>query len=253
MSEMAAEEADGEEQEDVLALTEVPAALASPRRDGGEAGETVEKEDGGENEVPVAEPVDEAFAPVELGERGGGRTAGEIAADWPGVMAGEAPPDGDSGTEAELWKDGPVWTVRGGSAEIDTAQKLALVERVEQTADALRTARSGRAGGMELAHSVAEPGGPVDGLEQAVRMQAAGTALDGVRQASASAAGSGLEGLYRQAVEAARPAAPALAPERAGRTVRVQEPGSAASLAVDELDRAVRRDSRRYDGGLSIF
>ena len=45
--------------------------------------------------------------------------------------------------------------------------------------------------------------------------------------------------------------------DRAGGAARRPGPasgaGGAASLAVDELDRAVRRDSRRYDGGMSIF
>ncbi len=66
---------------------------------------------------------------------------------------------------------------------------------------------------------------------------------------------SGLEGLYRQTVRAVRPAAPVQAPggEPSGRTLRAGEPGRTAALTVDELDRAVRRDSRRYDGGMTIF
>jgi hypothetical protein len=35
--------------------------------------------------------------------------------------------------------------------------------------------------------------------------------------------------------------------------VRVQEAERGAALTAEELDRAVRRDSRRYDGGMSIF
>ena len=81
-------------------------------------------------------------------------------------------------------------------------------------------------------------------------------ALEGVGRSGAARAGleqAGLKGLYRQTVQGLRPAAPVLLPEQVGRTARAQEPGSAASLAVDELDRAVRRDSRRYDGGMSIY
>ena len=63
----------------------------------------------------------------------------------------------------------------------------------------------------------------------------------------------GLEGLYRQAVQAARPAAQALAVPQRDQTVRPEEPEVPRQLTVDELDRAVRRDSRRYDGGLEIF
>lgn len=64
----------------------------------------------------------------------------------------------------------------------------------------------------------------------------------------------GLEGLYRRAAQAVRPAAAQILPvERAGRTFRGEEPGRTAALTVEELDRAVRRDSRRYDGGMTIF
>ena len=67
------------------------------------------------------------------------------------------------------------------------------------------------------------------------------------------AAEKGLEGLYRQTVQASRPAAQNLPVEQAGRMPLAQEPGRTAALTVDELDRAVRRDSRRYDGGMTIF
>lgn len=64
----------------------------------------------------------------------------------------------------------------------------------------------------------------------------------------------GLEALYRQAAQAARPAAPqAQAAPRPGQAVRLGEPDTPRQLTVDELDRALRRDSRRYDGGLEIF
>ena len=69
----------------------------------------------------------------------------------------------------------------------------------------------------------------------------------------AAVAERGLEELYRRAAQAARPAAQSLPVEQAGRTRHAEEPGRAAALTVDELDRAVRRDSRRYDGGITIF
>ena len=71
--------------------------------------------------------------------------------------------------------------------------------------------------------------------------------------ASLQPAERGLEGLYRQAVRAARPAAQAPAAPRQGQAVRLGEPETPRQLTVDELDRAARRDSRRYDGGLDIF
>ena len=66
---------------------------------------------------------------------------------------------------------------------------------------------------------------------------------------------AGLEELYRETVRETLPST-ALAVPQGGRgefASRGPEPGSAASLAVDELDRAVRRDSRRYDGEMSIY
>ena len=68
-----------------------------------------------------------------------------------------------------------------------------------------------------------------------------------------TADGQGLETLYRQTVRAGLPPVQALPVEQAGRTFRAEEPGRTAALTVDELDRAVRRDSRRYDGGMTLF
>lgn len=68
-----------------------------------------------------------------------------------------------------------------------------------------------------------------------------------------AAAERGLEELYRRTAQAVRLSAQNLPVEQAGRTLRAEEPGRAAALTVDELDRAVRRDSRRYDGGMTIF
>ncbi len=76
---------------------------------------------------------------------------------------------------------------------------------------------------------------------------------EGGKTQSPPASQGGLEGLYRQAVQAARPAAQALAVPQRDQTVRPEEPEVPRQLTVDELDRAVRRDSRRYDGGLEIF
>lgn len=62
---------------------------------------------------------------------------------------------------------------------------------------------------------------------------------------------SGLEGLYRRATETAL--APAAVPAAgAGQSV-LREEAPAAGLTAEELDRAVRRDSRRYDGAMSIY
>ena len=93
-------------------------------------------------------------------------------------------------------------------------------------------------------------GRAAEGLRLAKPAASAGA---GAAAAPGTAAERGLEGLYRRTAQAGRPAAQSLPVEQAGRTRYAEEPGRAAALTVDELDRAVRRDSRRYDGGMSIF
>ena len=142
----------------------------------------------------------------------------------------------------EFWKDSPVWTVRSMDTGMDEAQRAALTGRTVQAGEALRALRDG---------DLARPG-----LERTAQGDTSGLASEGAGTSGMAPGGpeqAGLKGLYRQTVRGMRPAAPALPPEQAGRTARAQEPGSAASLAVDELDRAVRRDSRRYDGGMNIY
>ena len=154
------------------------------------------------------------------------------------VTTGEIAPERSEPIAGELWKDGPVWTVRGAGPEADEARRMAAVERTARTEEVLQPPRDGD---------------PVwVGLERAARGGAAGLTLEGVGR-STGLEQTGLKGLYRQTVRGLQPAAPALPPEQSGRTARAQESGSAASLAVDELDRAVRRDSRRYDGGMNIY
>ena len=88
----------------------------------------------------------------------------------------------------------------------------------------------------------------------------AGTEADGAagpgRRPEAGTAGSALAGLaelYRGAASEGRAPAPAAVPEGGRRTVLERTAEGAPGLTVEELDRAVRRDSRRYDGGMSIF
>lgn len=61
---------------------------------------------------------------------------------------------------------------------------------------------------------------------------------------------SGVKRLYRQTARAVSPAGPAVS-GGAARTVREEEP--AAALTMEELDRAMRRDSWRYDGEMGIY
>ena len=76
------------------------------------------------------------------------------------------------------------------------------------------------------------------------------------RRPEAGAAGSALAGLaelYRGAAAEGRAPAPAAVLEGGRRTVLERTAEGVPGLTVEELDRAVRRDSRRYDGGMSIF
>ena len=254
LAELAAED-DEEQQQDALALTMTEGAVpASPRGDGGEAGDggTGDGSSGGQTteEIVPEWPGQTAGMTEEsrTGDRSGGQTAGEIAPERPGLAAGGMEAAVESSRAAgEPWKDGSVWTVRGVEPEMDGPRRAAAAQRTDQAEDALRQVQDGGLAWI--------------GLGQAARGSVTGLALERVRRSEAAQAGlaqagleqAGLKGLYRQTVQGLRPAAPTLPPEQAGRTARAQEPGSAASLAVDELDRAMRRDSRRYDGGMSIY
>ncbi len=159
------------------------------------------------------------------------------SAEEPARPAGGAAdePDGeDSGSEEEP-EDGLIWRLDIGAAQrAEAAWRRALADRPDgAAAEALRMTAEGTMGTAAERLSV-EKGGE---LAQVVKHKPE----------------IGLEGLYRQTVRAVRPAPQALPVEQAGRTVRAEEPGRTAALTVDELDRAVRRDSRRYDGGMNIF
>ncbi len=174
-------------------------------------------------------------SPAEDG-RSGGQAAGQIGLERPGQNAGKM--DEDSGRPEALWKEGPVWSVRSVEPDMDAARRQAMPKQLQGAEDELWTA-----GTAETQARQRTAGYTTEGAAEAL--------LAGARRAIEAQAG--LEGLYRQTVRGARPAAPALPPEQAGQPARAQELGGTAPLAVDELDRAVRRDSRRYDGGMSIF
>ena len=180
------------------------------------------EEDEEEQKDILALPVTEESVPVSSRNSGGeaGRTVTESIE-----------------SAGKLWKGGPVWTVQNVVSEMDEARRTAAAERTAQAGEVLQPPQNGE---------------PVwADLERAARGGIADLALESAGRSGVVWAG--LKGLYRQTVGGLRPAAPALPPEQAGRTAPAREPGSAASLAVDEMDRAVRRDSRRYDGGLSIY
>lgn len=171
------------------------------------------------------------LAPAELEGRRTGAGAGMEAADPERALA--------AGWEELFRPDGAAEESRtgGGAPGEDGPEPYGLA-----------AAGGGAGGGM--------PVRPEDGGAEAARLigplrgeyPAADRALDG-----GTAAERGLAELYRQTAQAARPALPPASGGGMARTDRAGEPGRSAGFTVDELDRAVRRDSRRYDGGLSIF
>ncbi len=151
----------------------------------------------------------------------------------PAPEAGKAPDPEDEagfsggGPETEVFRDRGPGPAQAGGPERDGAEERAGEALRELTAAAQAAQRQEGEG---------RDAGRADSLPRLRRE-----------------AGSGLEELYRRTARAVSPAALALPVEQAGRVWPAEEPGRSAALAVDELDRAVRRDSRRYDGGMSIF
>lgn len=192
------------------------------------------------------------------------------ALDGTAELRRPAPPRED-GAEDEMEPDGeqekaPEW--KPGHETRDAApEALGETDWAE-----VRTGGTDWAGlrtdGTDWARRTAEAGLETERPEWIRRAEGPAREMGGRLEAGAETAGTGLPGparkpdrggcaalmeLYRGAAEGARAPAPALAPERASRTVVEREAGGAPGLTVEELDRAVRRDSRRYDGGMSIF
>lgn len=95
-------------------------------------------------------------------------------------------------------------------------------------------------------------GRTADGIDEG--QTGAGAAEGPLRRTTEEQAGGrGLAELYRQTARAVRPAASAAAPARIGSRAPEREAGAPPPLTAEELDRAVRRDSRRYDGGMTIY
>lgn len=174
---------------------------------------------------------DEEEEDVLLREAGGVLPPPEDEAGEDGSAAGEnrAPEAGEDGlaaaeAAAEQGRDpgGVAEEFWGRAIDGQTAEQLAR-----------RTAQDGEAAAAAPPRRQGQGEGP--GAERA------------------RTAAEGLEALYRQTARAAQAAAPALEARPVERLVRVQEAEGGAALTAEELDRAVRRDSRRYDGGMSIF
>ncbi len=95
-----------------------------------------------------------------------------------------------------------------------------------------------------------------DGLGATARsvLRAGNTLTDdfAVKRLYRSAADSALAALYHRVRETVSPVQPAVPGH--GNTVVVREEAAAVpGLTEEKLDRSLRRDSRRYDGGMSIY
>ena len=215
------DEDDEDEWEDALELR----AAAVPAVPAAESGAEEAAESGAEGAAPALE--ENEGPPAEAGEP-----------DWILDMGSPLPESQEEVPGADGAVDG---TAENESAGDGAAEFLRdeLAAAVMGPGGSVVLRRPG-AGDMELAEAVGLPGW-------------AGAAEMGAVLNAGKPGDEGLEGLYKQAVQAGRPAAPSLPVEQAGRSMRAEEPGRTAALTVDELDRAVRRDSRRYDGGMTIY
>lgn len=153
----------------------------------------------------------------------------EKAPEWkPGYGMQDAAPEALGGTDwAGARTDGTDWTKQTMEAGLD--------------AIAPEWARETAGVGREL------------GAELENRPETAGAGSPRAARKPDRGGSAALMELYRGAAEGARAPAPALARSGTSRTMLERETGGAPPLTVEELDRAVRRDSRRYDGGMSIF
>lgn len=191
----------------------------------GEAGEEAEDE-----ERPALDGTAEVRRPVPI-RRVGTEDEREPEAELeklPGRRTEDGSPEPSGGTDwAGLRTDGTDWAKRTAEAGLET-------ERPEW---------------MRMAEGpVREMGGRL-----AAGAEAAGEGSPELGPEPDRRGSAGLAELYRGAAEGAWAPAPALARSGASRTMPERGAGDAPGLTVEELDRAVRRDSRRYDGGMSIF
>lgn len=276
--ELVEEQPDEDGQEDGLALaleqeTGAPVVpVSGPEEDGEEDVPPPERDGGPEaNSGPRAVPT-------------GGGTGGP---EWPEEMtktdgggAGEAPPPAwearrleapvipGSGPEAEADEGTPDReSGRDGPEQAQTERRPGVLEwhraAQQSAAPAWRPEGTAGSGGQVWPEGSARNGGQIWQVEK-FREGVPAWQGEGPRRTPETEehhsvpqgpeeGRRGLEELYRQTAQAARPASLAAEAGQAARTARMGEAETARQLTVDELDRAVRRDSRRYDGGMSIF
>ena len=266
--------------EELLELVE-----EQPDEDGQEDGLALEQETGAPV-VPVSGPEEDGEEDVPPPERDGGPEAnsgpravptggGTGGPEWPEEMtktdgggAGEAPPPAwearrleapvipGGGSEAEADK-GTLdrESGRDGPEQAQTERRPGVLEwhraAQQSAAPAWRPEGAARNGGQIWQVEKFREGVPAwqgEGPRRTPETEEHHSVPQGPEEGR-----RGLEELYRQTAQAARPASLAAEAGQAARTARMGEAETDRQLTVDELDRAVRRDSRRYDGGMSIF
>lgn len=199
--------------------------------------ETKEDQENEDRTDALIPPEGSVPATVPTEEDGGGQVPVAPAGD--GTRAGDRAPEGApvSGEDGEREL---VWTVKQPAAELETA--------LRRTAEALPHGGAERLEEPDRARVRGEPAW--ERLENPERTRMSNEPVKTAQREEKS----GLEELYRQTARSARSAVLQIpSPEQAGRTIQTGEPGRTAAVTVEELDRAVRRDSRRYDGGMAIF
>ena len=200
-------------------------------------------EDWLEQLLEQAGQTQEAEPEQELDPAWGRRPAAPAAPTKP-VPAGE--PEGEGG--GLRGEDGPPDRPR--PAQLHGEQALPGQALSQPTPPAQATPAPSRGGALEevLGQTVSVLLPPEAGPAPASQPGAPGPRLPG--QGTADRAGSGLELLYRQVQAAAwRENAVQQAGVAVVRESALPQPG----LTMGQMDRALRRDSRRYDGGMSIY
>ena len=182
-----------------------------------------DREEDEEETRPVPEGLSPALPPPPPG------TGGEGAAPLPEARTGGIPGRGSPARQARertARQDVPP-------SPADGAPAGGVTEGLLDQGDALAP---------EEAQGAAEPGGPAPSRTGLPPARPAGRAGEGA---------SGLDALYRGVRRESRQDS---AVQRAGvAVVRESALPEGTGLTMGRLDRAVRRDSRRYDGGMTIY
>ena len=145
-----------------------------------------------------------------------------------------------------------LWKAAEGGTELSLPEETKLrpqaaPDRAEEEASAPDMAPAGESALWQALLSA-----PTGGEGAALSAREAPAQGFGAERLSRSAAGAPLAVLYRQVRETVVPMQ-APVPGQGNRVVVREEVSAPAGLTEAGLDRSLRRDSRRYDGGMSIY